>query len=229
MKEIVYAFVAAVMVLGILHGCRKEDDELSASGADYSRNYVDMYVCPLSMEMDFYPYNPNILRVELDGRTITSHTHEEDVLNEFLSLAEMYGDTAYNRKMIPYSNQALSLHMCSLSVVCDRDFAGIPAGESLDGVVWLYAASAYDYISNGYKEVGCDYPENWESAIYPPDYYVPVCRRPGHFGDDGLKMLYPECAVYFDSVPADKEEYTFTVTFDFDDGSSVSRKVSHVF
>ena len=64
MKEIVYAFVAAVMVLGILHGCRKEDDELSASGADYSRNYVDMYVCPLSMEMDFYPYNPNILRVE---------------------------------------------------------------------------------------------------------------------------------------------------------------------
>ncbi len=188
MKAIVYAFVAAVMILGILQGCSKEDDELSASGADYSRNYVDMYVCPLSMDMDFYPYSPNILRVEFDGRTITSHTQKEDVQNEFLSLAEKYGDTAYNRKMIPYSNQALSLHMCSLSVVCNRDFAGVPAGESLEGVVWLYAASAYDYISNGYNEVDSDCPEGWE-----------------------------------------KEEYTFTVTFDFDDGSSVSGKVSHVF
>lgn len=201
MKAIVYAFVAAVMILGVLQGCSKEDDELSASGADYSRNYVDMYVCPLSMDMDFYPYSPNILRVEFDGRTITSHTQKEDVQNEFLSLAEKYGDTAYNRKMIPYSNQALSLHMCSLSVVCNRDFAGVPAGESLEGVVWLYAASAYDYISNGYNEVDSDCPEGWESAIYSPDYYVPV----------------------------DKEEYTFTVTFDFDDGSSVSGKVSHVF
>lgn len=229
MRTVVSAFALTAIMLGVLSGCQNKETDGPVSGTDYSSNFVDMYVCPQSVEMSFYQDNTKILRIAFDGSDITSHSQDKDVADKFEALAEKYGDTQYNRQIVPYSNKALSVHLSSLSITCDREFEGIPAGESLENIVKLYSASAYDYIANGYKGISCEYPVDWESSVYPPEEYVPVVKSPGNFGADGLKMLFPECALYFESVPRDGIEYTFTVNFSFDNGSSIDGTISHIF
>lgn len=139
----------------------------------------------------------------------------------------------------------------SLDIVSDKDFCGIPAGESLAGIVRLVGFSCDEYINAGYKAVydytdkaSCDrlseafktsmqrYLPNGKSALesgklsclYPTD------KSLSEVSAKDLKLLgsgYMDdvCNLVFERVPDTADTHVFTVTIKGDNGKVYAMNV----
>ena len=217
MKKVLKCAVCAAVLLGFCVSCDKNgdsglykeetpfnsddgyDDGTDSlivdppDGASFSQYFVDLYVMPSGMSLSDRLEECNTICVTFSGEEIRAYSHEDSL--RFIALAKSFGDTSYNRRSVPYSNPAIGSEIRSVSVVCDKDFPGVPAGDNLNDVVVLCSASPYEYIQNGYEELQYGefrYPEYWNGG-YSVDFneeYVPVEKETGFFGEDGVKIFF---------------------------------------
>lgn len=255
MKKVLKCAVCAAVLLGFCVSCDKNgdsglykeetpfnsddgyDDGTDSlivdppDGASFSQYFVDLYVMPSGMSLSDRLEECNTICVTFSGEEIRAYSHEDSL--RFIALAKSFGDTSYNRRSVPYSNPAIGSEIRSVSVVCDKDFPGVPAGDNLNDVVVLCSASPYEYIQNGYEELQYGefrYPEYWNGG-YSVDFneeYVPVEKETGFFGEDGVKMMLPSCGLFFKHIPYGMGKCTITVTFDIG-GNQISGTVTHIF
>lgn len=189
-------------------------------GTEFSENLVQVYVEPATLEAQAagdYINLPGSLVIALDfyGRGIKQHPENE----EFKALSRKYGDTSYNKWIVPFTNASLLTEFSSVEVTCDRAIdSRHPAGASLADIVKLCATSPYRFIRSGYNDITktpaffLDHNFN----IPNPGYEV-VFNMLDRLTADDLKLLAPSCYLLFEQRPA-PGEYTFTITFRDPDG-----------
>ena len=156
---------------------------------------------------------------------------------EYVEIGELYGDVGFRRQATP-GPRGFSPEWLAVDVVSDQEFNGRPAGTSLADVTMFVGCSAAEYVAAGYPYYEKFHPvvdevaAEWWAALSLDDvrsgYHwetTPVAIPLSEFGQDDWRLLTddPFCIV-FREEPAVRK-HTFTVTFRFTDGKSVSGSV----
>lgn len=156
---------------------------------------------------------------------------------EYVEIGELYGDVGFRRQATP-GPRGFSPEWLAVDVVSDQEFNGRPAGTSLADVTMFVGCSAAEYVAAGYPYYEKFHPvvdevaAEWWAALSLDDvrsgYHwetTPVAIPLSEFGQDDWRLLTddPFCIV-FTEEPAVRK-HTFTVTFRFTDGKSVSGSV----
>lgn len=131
----------------------------------------------------------------------------------------------------------------SIEVFADKDFnEEHPAGSNLGDIVRFMSWSPIKYIKSGYSELHIYNPEELSSAFYPimREYFMenyfqrgalstcyPIDKLICDTDSDDLVLLGHDApgflgALYFEMSPDDEKEFVITVTFNTDDGKSLS-------
>lgn len=155
----------------------------------------------------------------------------------YAEIGELYGDTDFRRQATP-GPRGFSPEWLAVEVVSDQEFNGRPAGTSLADVTMFVGRSASDFVAAGYPSYEDFHPvvdevaAEWWAALSLDDVCsslswetTPVAIPLSEFGQEDWRLLTddPFCIV-FTEEPAVRQ-HTFTVTFRFTDGESVSESV----
>lgn len=200
------------------------------SGTSWRMSYMDDYLGDNS-EVSVYVKDGEsfrFLQCRFSGDYILSNSEE------YVEIGELYGDTSFRRRTTP-GPRGFSPEWLAVDVVSDQEFNGRPAGTSLADVTMFVGRSAAEYVAAGYPEYEEFHPvvnevaAEWWAALPLDDVCssfgwetTPVAIPLSEFGQDDWCLLTddPFCIV-FTEEPAVRK-HTFTVTFRFTDGKSVS-------
>lgn len=161
----------------------------------------------------YYPENLLAGKSAIDEGPIVLHLfgydNDENRVSTFKEYASYYGDTAYFQKLPMGDGYCVTANpLTSINVTADKDFdSEHPAGSSLNDIMSLKYASAYNLIQSGY-----DPSINIQNFVEKRgDYEVmPLSKL------DNVKLLYFRSFLLFDKQPDVKGKYTFEITLNFD-------------
>ena len=157
------------------------------------------------------------ITVNFKGYDLT-HQYKDSAL--FRTVSESLGDTSYTLPTTPDYEWAVAGTVYSVDIVCDKDFSGIAAGESLSSIIAFRALSAYPFIKSGYSDF---YDTPWKYYENPRLYPIEIIGN--NISPDGLKALYPTFQMYFTEIPDGIGDCLFTVTVDID-GKTLRNSIS---
>lgn len=204
-------------LLGIAAGIAMTscNNESEIDGSVFARSYIQVFRSAESVNLKIWQSNKAFI-IEFVGKDIANNNPDRP---EYDRLCQHFGDMSYNNKIVPFSTFALADEFESIDVVCDKEFAGIAAGESLGSITKIVAASADPYIRSGYTNS-----YNWLEDTMP-DYlalginfnyrsgYHPVNKTLDVLTQADIKLLdFKNVYFIFDSEP-DPGTYGFTFTF----------------
>lgn len=161
----------------------------------------------------FYPDNLSAGKSAVDEGPIylLLHGFEKDGnrVKTFKEYANYYGDTAYFQKLTMGWGYTVSANpLTSINVTADKDFdSEHPAGSSLNDILSLKYASAYNLIQSGYDTSIHIYNMEGKRGNYE---VMPLSKL------DNVKLLYHEAFLLFDKQPDVKGKYNFEITLNFD-------------
>jgi hypothetical protein len=167
--------------------------------ADYSNLFVDIPTkdsSGIKFEAHFY-----------DGELINSILPEnESMLAKFREIAKYNGDTSYYRPIstcFPYT--CLPYEAGRFDICCDREYAGHPAGTSLNELFTVYYYSAEEFVRRGYVISDINTPVE--------QYCKPLIEF-----NAGTHHLVASNHIYLvlNIEPDYSAEYTFTFTYSSD-------------
>lgn len=148
MKKI---FLLIVLPLGMVlfNGCK---DSVNLDDYTKSKHYVNSYVLPNTMVVEpakTVEGTPEGLKVRFDGVVLTHFAGTYDP--GFLQIAKVNGDTAYNKEIRHFRQEALGTPIRSINVVAlDNMDAAHPAGSSLNDVLTVKSVPLNDYFKHHY-------------------------------------------------------------------------------
>ncbi|MDR2926660.1 MAG: hypothetical protein LBV41_00405 [Cytophagaceae bacterium] len=210
MKKNILFFV----LVCILAGC---EEHKPISGAVFSKSFIQVYVTTVD-SFGVQGYNDDAIRMWIKGENI-DNVH--DALDEaFKSISKQFGDTCYNRDVVPFINKAI-IEEFFINIACNKDFNDYPAGASLNEVVEFIGSSAYEYVKSGYVNES-----NWtEELINEYGKYTGIKRYGYHLVVKKLseltvpdtKLLDPTWMYLNFLEKPSSGEYVFTVTVKTED------------
>lgn len=149
MKKI-FLLIVLPLVIVLFSGCKEDSFRLD----DYteSKHYVNSYVLPNTMVVEpakTVKGTPEGLKVRFDGVVLS---HFADTYDPgFLQIAKVNGDTAYNKEIRHFRQEALGTPIRSINVVAlDNMDAAHPAGSSLNDVLTVKSVPLNDYFKHHY-------------------------------------------------------------------------------
>lgn len=145
---------------------------------------------------------------------------------KFKAIAEQNGDTGFNRNLVPPNVFAYLQPNTRVDVTCDKDYAaGYLAGTSLNALFRIRAWNIKAFIDGGYDTRN---PQLWgptvswggtpeiTDGVLAPETTLTNWNATTH-------PLFPtQCLLLSNVLPDVAGEYSFTVTFTFDDGATAS-------
>jgi len=223
--------------------CEEEligDHKLHATFSDhlitcYARpNALSSYILPIENGSPHIIFEP----ITADGLTEQIYSSHE----RFAELKEYYNDTKFNDTLysainyfLPYG-APLADPIASVEVTCDRDFdATHPAGTSLNDCFRFLSSSVKPFIDSGYKKTfdwtGID-PKHWyhvhgspyKCRLHNSEHLHPVDKPLVQTTQEDMTLLVGSFdygsgrsvfLLRFETVPAEKGEYTFTTVVRF--------------
>jgi hypothetical protein len=200
-----YLVVSALAVI-IFVGCQKPID-----GAYFSKTFIHVYLLPDTLRCH-WESEYDVVVMGFYGKKIDGGD------NEFEELSEKFGDTYFNRKLVPFSNRAIADEFTSIDITSDRDFdSEHPAGTSLGNLVKFYGISFWKYIENGYKFAPYDTPNvpdelnNHTHNLQRGEYLV--FKKLSDLEPQDMKLLSLfSTKLYFQTRPSEAGTHNFTVT-----------------
>ncbi|MBQ3657484.1 MAG: hypothetical protein II956_11655 [Bacteroidales bacterium] len=134
--------------------------------------------------------NPEIIPV--DKKELSLMVREN--AKKFLQFAEQYGDTCFNRRVVPFSQLAVPDNIVEIDVICNEDYnAEHKQGSSLSDITDFYCNSFFGYIQSKYQQE----PNN--------------CLTDNINGEN-IQLFDPYCFLSFNQLPEKSGTYTFEVT-----------------
>jgi hypothetical protein len=205
--------------LAVISGMLTTSCEEPATGMYVSDHYIQLYYDMEEISASVRDNFPGIIFIGYEAEEYSKGGKTEP---QYMALAERYNDFGYDQAVYPGMYRAVSNEFTGIDVVSDKDFNGIPAGQSLGSVVKLLSASAKRYIDSKYSEWF-----NWGDNL-PDDYIVngvklltedfeygffPVYGTLDSLDPAELVLLYYSCiCLTFTETPAIKE-HNLTITF----------------
>lgn len=191
-------FFVLLVSMFFLISCDTSDSKID--GADDLYYYIMAYKKPTSMTTD---QRSSGFYLDLSCDWIYWGSSEE-----FLSLAERYGDTTYYSYGVPFSQTALAGDLEYVNVTCDSDYdENHSAGELLNDIMGAEFFYYYPYVSSGYDDsverVSCF--DGYLNEIDPSVHRL-------------VSTSQGVIIVKFMSLPTDLDaEYTFNIELRCDD------------
>ena len=200
MRTISLSLIVAVSTAALLlaGGCNEAEETYMPTGSTVTGHFINRYVIP-------------------DSIAIQNDYFDMDL---FRTVSESLGDTSYTLPTTPDYEWAVAGTVYSVDIVCDKDFSGIAAGESLSSIIAFRALSAYPFIKSGYSDF---YDTPWK--YYENPRLCPIEIIGNNISPDGLKALYPTFQMYFTEIPDGIGDCLFTVTVDID-GKTLRNSIS---
>ncbi len=149
MKKI-FLLIVLPLVMVLFSGCKEDSFRLD----DYteSKHYVNSYVLPNTMVVEpakTVEGTPEGLKVRFKGVVLSHFAGTYDP--GFLQIAKVNGDTAYNKEIRHFRQEALGTPIRSINVVAlDNMDAAHPAGSSLNDVLTVKSVPLNDYFKHHY-------------------------------------------------------------------------------
>ncbi len=153
--------------------------------------------------------NPDVIPV--DKKELSEMVEEN--LEKFEQFANQYGDTCFNKQVVPYSNQAIPDNIVEIDIVCNEDYnAEHKQGSSLSDITDFYCGSFFEYIQNKYKEEKSIVTQFMRDNYIGFDAYdVKYCPTTNVNGEN-IQLFDPYCYLGFNTLPEKSGTYTFEVT-----------------
>ena len=149
MKKI-FLLIVLPLVIVLFNGCK--EDSVSLDDYTESKHYVNSYVLPNTMVVEPAKTVEGMsegLKVRFDGFVLTHFAGTYDP--GFLQIAKVNGDTAYNKEIRHFRQEALGTPIRSINVVAlDNMDAAHPAGSSLNDVLTVKSVPLNDYFKHHY-------------------------------------------------------------------------------
>lgn len=220
MRTISLSLIVAVSTAALLlaGGCNEAEETYMPTGSTVTGHFINRYVIPdsIAIQNDYFDMDSSIT-VNFKGYDLT-HQYKDSAL--FRTVSESLGDTSYTLPTTPDYEWAVAGTVYSVDIVCDKDFSGIAAGESLSSIIAFRALSAYPFIKSGYSDF---YDTPWKYYENPRLYPIEIIGD--NISPDGLKALYPTFQMYFTEIPDGIGDCLFTVTVDID-GKTLRNSIS---
>lgn len=212
----------SAVLAAMVCSCRDNIDEIGKGYPEYKRHFLDGFHDAYLAEGQ--PDNGDMIRFSFKTKDVTGKDER------FEELCEYYGDVGYDRTvyvgcMPRTGGYVLSNRFTDITVTCDREFCGVPAGEPLDGLVEVLAVSPKPYIDSGYEAeydwntVSCE-----DRRLYPYHFAGDRCPEVwpirGLLSEIDYSQLQLLLALNLRFVQHPEEgEYDMYVHFEFDGGS----------
>ncbi len=185
-----------------------------------SDHYIQLYYDIEELKVITYDERPNVVTIGYEAK---EYNKGGKYGSQYMQLAKRYNDFGYGGAVYPGMYRAVGNEFTGgIDVVSDKEFNGIPAGESLGGVVKLLTASAKRYIDSKYTEGynwGEDTPEDFVfngenlAAYFHEIGFSPIYGTLDSLDPAKLVLLHWEFIyLVFTETPAIKE-HNLTITF----------------
>ena len=189
------------------------DEQIQYVENEVSNYFIQKYLIPSEIEVKCVE---GILYLDVRGYkyyTFKGHPTFEKA-KEF---AEFYGDTFFNRAIIPGGKSCLAYPINKITICCDKEFdAEHPKGRPLDDIVNLEFETVYEYIKNGYRlpaEIPNENRRGNDTVAHLlcfKNITAEVATLVNIFPFNG-QMINVTPLIYFASQPETSGEYTFTL------------------
>ena len=141
--------IIVLLLCFLVMGCKNG----TLDGATFTNHFVQGYCIADHIEkIGLYRYATRAFYVTFGGELVYDGKRNSDDPDKFHELAQKYGDISYNRRVVPFRNNALANELTGISVVSDSDYdESHPAGTQLDDIIYFNGESFYSFVSSGYR------------------------------------------------------------------------------
>lgn len=192
----------------MLFSCRTNEPVID--GAVFSKNFIQMYVWPESLQM-----NDKITNGEIHFSIEGTLCGQQD--NGFCELADKYKDISFNRPIAMFTGIALADTIESVNLTSDTDYDDMhPAGSSLDDIIKIKYKTSEPFIKSGYKKQ--------ESAIsYGYEEYLCLLKD---INPKRMILVNPKDLALVFPKPISNANHNFTLTIKTTDGRECQKQFS---
>lgn len=136
-----------------------------------------------------------------------------DNAKKFLEFANQYGDTCFNGRIVPFSQQAVPDNIVEIDVICNENYnTEHKQGSSLSDITDFYCNSFFGYIQSKYQQ------EPSKATQFMKDNHISLdafgtknCLIKDVNGEN-IQLFAPYCYLGFNTLPEKSGTYTFEVT-----------------
>ncbi len=233
MKRRVCLGLAMITLVAMICSCCDIVPWVGTGSPEYKHHYLDGFQDAYLAEGR--PDFGDMIRFSFETKDVTKKDEG------FEEMCEYYGDTGYDRWVSYVCGMGpiyvLTNRFTDITVTCDSEFCGVPAGEPLDELVEILALSPKPYIDSGYEaEYDWSVVSHEDRRLYPYIYYIDgrpeVWPIRGLLSEIDYSQLQLLLGMNLRFVQHPEEgEYNMHVHFEFDGGvrSEMNTLVKFVF